>query len=46
MGTLAGSTIMLLTIPWSISILLGRCDFDKEGNAIDGQTNIPLFFRG
>ena len=29
-GTLAGSTIMLLTIPWSLSILLGYRDRDPE----------------
>lgn len=25
-GTLAGSTIMLLTVAWGGSVLLGRCD--------------------
>ena len=31
-GALAGSTIMLLTIPWSLSIYFGRVklDFDEE----------------
>mmetsp|Transcript_35920 Transcript_35920/g.61852 ORF Transcript_35920/g.61852 Transcript_35920/m.61852 type:complete len:575 (-) Transcript_35920:547-2271(-) len=30
-GTLAGSTIMLLTIPWFLSILGGRVNLDKKG---------------
>ncbi|CAN0014694.1 unnamed protein product [Ascophyllum nodosum] len=29
-GALAGSTIMLLTIPWFLSIVGGRVDIDKE----------------
>jgi Ca2+/Na+ antiporter len=31
-GALAGSTIMLLTIPWGLSILAGRVDIDPQGN--------------
>lgn len=46
MGTLAGSTIMLLTVPWSLSLILGRTDFDREGNAIDRQCKTPFFFKG
>eukprot|EP01132_Coremiostelium_polycephalum_P004733 gene4733-5908_t len=34
-GTLAGSTIMLLTIPWSASLLLARCDI-RNGESVDG----------
>ena len=30
-GALAGSTIMLVTLPWSLSIFSGRVKFDKEG---------------
>lgn len=30
-GTLAGSTIMLLTIPWAVCILLGRVDLSADG---------------
>jgi hypothetical protein len=30
MGTLAGSTIMLLTIVWGGSVLCGRCDLDEQ----------------
>jgi hypothetical protein len=30
MGTLAGSTVMLLTIAWGGSILLGHCDLDEQ----------------
>jgi len=33
-GTLAGSTIMLLTVPWVGCVFLGRCDID-EGKAKD-----------
>lgn len=33
-GALAGSTIMLLTVPWFLSILGGRVDLDARGNAI------------
>jgi Ca2+/Na+ antiporter len=29
-GTLAGSTIMLLTIPWCASMWLARCDFVRN----------------
>jgi hypothetical protein len=34
-GTLAGSTIMLLTIPWLGGLLIGRCDIGPSGDAID-----------
>ncbi len=34
-GTLAGSTIMLLTIPWLGGLLIGRCDIGPTGQAID-----------
>ncbi|TMW55919.1 hypothetical protein Poli38472_008567 [Pythium oligandrum] len=30
-GALAGSTIMLLTIPWALSILAGRVNLDEQG---------------
>eukprot|EP00741_Cyanophora_paradoxa_P001378 tig00000480_g1334.t1 len=33
-GTLAGSTVMLLTLPWAASLYLGRCDLDGNGQAI------------
>eukprot|EP00792_Barthelona_sp_PAP020_P007537 TRINITY_DN3149_c5_g1_i2.p1 TRINITY_DN3149_c5_g1~~TRINITY_DN3149_c5_g1_i2.p1 ORF type:complete len:449 (+),score=128.41 TRINITY_DN3149_c5_g1_i2:66-1412(+) len=36
LGVLAGSTIMLLTIPWFISLIVGRCDMISTG-AVDGQ---------
>jgi len=36
LGTLAGSTVMLLTIAYSGSLWLGRCDIGKDGEAIDG----------
>lgn len=34
-STLAGSTIMLLTIAWGGSLFLGRCDLDSNGEAIE-----------
>jgi hypothetical protein len=34
MGTLAGSTVMLLTIAWSGSLWVGRCDLNERGLAI------------
>ena len=34
-GTLAGSTIMLLTIPWLGGLLIGRCDIGPSGDTID-----------
>ncbi|KAK9803278.1 hypothetical protein WJX72_005726 [[Myrmecia] bisecta] len=34
-GTLAGSTIMLLTIVWAGGAYFGRCDRDAQGVAID-----------
>lgn len=36
-GTLAGSTIMLLTVPWAASTFIARCDLDSNGQAIDGK---------
>merc|ERR1712048_452016 len=32
-GALAGSTIMLLCIPWFLAILSGRVDLDDSGQA-------------
>jgi hypothetical protein len=34
-GTLAGSTIMLLTIPWLGGLWIGRCDINSSGEAVD-----------
>lgn len=31
-GALAGSTIMLLTVPWALSVYRGRVDFDEANN--------------
>jgi hypothetical protein len=31
MGSLAGSTVFLLTIPWAASVLAGRVDLDAAG---------------
>jgi hypothetical protein len=38
MGTLAGSTIMLLTVAWGGSLLAGRCDIGPNGRAVDKTT--------
>lgn len=35
LGTLAGSTVMLLTLAWGGSVLAGRCDLDAQGQAVD-----------
>jgi hypothetical protein len=34
-GTLAGSTIMLCTIAWGGSLIVGRCDIGANGLAIN-----------
>eukprot|EP01006_Ploeotia_vitrea_P025263 TRINITY_DN58148_c0_g1_i1.p1 TRINITY_DN58148_c0_g1~~TRINITY_DN58148_c0_g1_i1.p1 ORF type:complete len:510 (-),score=50.31 TRINITY_DN58148_c0_g1_i1:58-1587(-) len=36
-GALAGSTIMLLTIPWALSIIAGRVSLDGRGNPTYGK---------
>ena len=41
MGTLAGSTIMLLTIPYGIGMVLARCDI-VGGEAVDNQCTRPI----
>merc|ERR1712227_1146260 len=38
-GTLAGSTIMLLTIPLSGCLFVGRCDLDENNESIDSTLN-------
>ncbi|EDV23065.1 uncharacterized protein TRIADDRAFT_57950 [Trichoplax adhaerens] len=35
MGALAGSTIMLLTLAWAGSLIIGRCDLGEDGKAIE-----------
>ena len=30
LGTLAGSTVMLLTLAWGGSVLAGRCDLNAQ----------------
>ena len=42
MGTLAGSTVMLLTVPWSASMWLARCDI-RTGEAIDKKLTRPVW---
>ncbi len=39
-GTLAGSTIMLLTIPWAVGLWLARCDV-RHGEAVDSVLTRP-----
>jgi len=39
-GTLAGSTIMLLTIPWAVGLWLARCDV-RHDEAVDGVLTRP-----
>lgn len=35
-GTLAGSTVLLLSLGWGASVILGRCDLsESSGRAID-----------
>lgn len=41
MGTLCGSTIMLLTLAWGGSVWLGRCDFGRRGHAVDKHLKRP-----
>lgn len=41
MGTLAGSTVMLLTLAWGISLFIGRCDI-INGEAIDNTITRPI----
>merc|ERR1719329_579321 len=33
-GALAGSTIMLLTLPWVLSVYAGQVDMDSNGNLV------------
>uniref|UniRef100_A0A7S4JKE2 Sodium/calcium exchanger membrane region domain-containing protein n=1 Tax=Paramoeba aestuarina TaxID=180227 RepID=A0A7S4JKE2_9EUKA len=40
-GTLAGSTIMLLTIPYGIGMILARCDI-MGGEAVDNVNTRPI----
>ncbi|XP_057312631.1 uncharacterized protein LOC130654118 [Hydractinia symbiolongicarpus] len=36
MGTLAGSTVMLLTVAWSASLFIGKCNLNNQGVSVDG----------
>jgi hypothetical protein len=36
-GTLAGSTVMLLTIPWFLAVLGGRVELDAQGKPMYGK---------
>jgi len=48
MGTLAGSTVMLLTVAWAGSLLIGRCDLNDKEEAIEqtGAGKFSLFKQG
>jgi Ca2+/Na+ antiporter len=35
LGALAGANVMLLTLVIGVAIIVGRCDFDSHGTAID-----------
>ena len=41
-STLAGSTVMLLTIAWSLSVAFGKCDLNERGEAIE-QKDVAKF---
>ena len=43
-GTLAGSTILLLTIVWGGSTYLGRCDLDSNNESINKVLTDPFAF--
>ena len=46
-GTLAGSTIMLLTIPWSLAVFFGYRDKDPEtGKAASKPDGKPKYDNG
>ncbi|KAK9907616.1 hypothetical protein WJX75_007049 [Coccomyxa subellipsoidea] len=45
-GTLAGSTIMLLTITWGGSLLVGRCDLNERGKAMNKKLTRKVDFLG
>lgn len=47
-GALAGSTIMLLTIPWGLSVFAGRVDLvpDSDGKAIANYRGVPKLTPG
>jgi hypothetical protein len=34
-GTLAGSSVLLLSLAWGLSVLVGRCDLNEQGVAVD-----------
>ncbi len=37
-----GSTVMLLTIAWSASLFVGRCDLNENGESIDKRLKTPF----
>ena len=45
-GALAGSTIMLLTIPWGLSIIYGRMPLGANGKAMYGSRKRPSLAAG
>ena len=45
MGTLAGSTVMLLTVAWAASLMVGRCDLDADDGGYIQRFFIKTFTR-
>ncbi len=43
MGTLAGSTVMMLSIAWGGSLIVGRCDINSYGYARDKKLTKSCF---
>ena len=45
-GALAGSTIMLLTVPWALSVYYGRVDFDEKTSMPNYKKSPKLTYEG
>lgn len=45
-GALAGSTILLLTVPWALCVWLGRVDLSDDGTAATGYKCKPKLTHG
>eukprot|EP00663_Eupelagonemidae_sp_cell21sb_P006552 gene6552-biopygen6934 len=45
-GALAGSTIMLLTIPWSLAIIGGRVMLRTKEEEVQKEGGVPVPFKG
>lgn len=40
MGTLAGSNVLLLTLPWAASVWLGKCDILERTHEAKVQSSL------